>query len=49
MGYKIIKALYEHLDRMKAAHSVGKYITKDTAMDGMSVPMNKGAAKYLKE
>ena len=49
MGYKIIKALYEHLDRMKAAHAVGKYITKDTAMDGMSVPMNKGAAKYLKE
>lgn len=49
MGYKIIKALYEHLDRMKAAHAVGKYITKDTAMDGMSVPINKGAAKYLKE
>lgn len=49
MGYKIIKALYEHLDRMKAAHAVGKYIMKDTAMDGMSVPMNKGAAKYLKE
>lgn len=49
MGYKITKALYEHLDRMKAAHAVGKYITKDTAMDGMSIPMNGGAEKYIKE
>ena len=38
----------EHLDRMKAAHAVGKYITKDTALDGMSIPMNAGAEQYLK-
>ena len=45
---QIAKAIYEHLDRMKAAHAVGKYITKDTALEGMSVKMNAGAEKYLK-
>lgn len=49
LGYKITKAIYEHLDRMKAAHSVGKYITKEAALDGMSIPMNGGAEKYIKE
>ncbi len=48
LGEQIARAVYEHLDRIKAAHAVGKYITKDTALDGMSVPMNPGAEKYLK-
>lgn len=48
LSEQIVKAIYEHLDRMKAAHAVGKYITKDTALEGMSVKMNAGAEKYLK-
>ena len=48
LGGEVVKAIYEHLDRMKAAHAVGKYITKDTALDGMSIPMNTGAEQYLK-
>lgn len=48
MGANVVKAIYENLDRMKAAHAVGKYITKDTALEGMSVKMNAGAEKYLK-
>lgn len=48
LGEQIGKAIYEHLDRMKAAHAVGKYITKDTALEGMSIKMNAGAEKYLK-
>lgn len=48
LGGQIVKAIYEHLDRMKAAHAVGKYITKDTALEGMSIKMNAGAEKYLK-
>jgi TRAP transporter TAXI family solute receptor len=48
MGGKIVKAIYEHLDRMKAAHSVGSYITKESALDGMSIPMNAGAEQYFK-
>lgn len=32
MGGEIAKILYSNLDRMTAAHAVGKYITKDTAL-----------------
>ena len=48
MGEAIVKAIYNNLDRMKAAHAVGKYITKDTALEGMSIKMNAGAEKFLK-
>lgn len=48
LGGQVVKAIYEHLDRMKAAHAVGKYITKNTALEGMSIKMNAGAEKYLK-
>ncbi len=48
LGEQIVKSIYEHLDRVKAAHAVGKYITKDTALEGMSIKMNAGAEKYLK-
>lgn len=48
MGGQIAKIIYENLDRMKSAHAVGKYITKDTALEGMSIKMNAGAEKYLK-
>ena len=49
MGYSITKAIFTHLDRLQAAHAVGKQITKDTAEDGMSLPMNPGAEKYFNE
>ncbi len=49
MGEAVAKAIYSNLDRMKAAHAVGKYITKDTALEGMSVKMNAGAEKFLKK
>ena len=48
MGEAIVKAIYNNLDRMKAAHAVGKYISKDTALEGMSIKMNAGAEKFLK-
>lgn len=48
MGGEIAKILYSNLDRMTAAHAVGKYIMKDTALEGMSIKMNAGAEKYLK-
>lgn len=49
MGYDIAKAIFTNLDRLQAAHSVGKLITKDTALKGMSLPMNAGAEKFFKE
>ena len=49
LGGEITKALFSNLDRLKAAHSVGKLITKEGAMNGMSVKMNGGAEQFLKK
>lgn len=49
LGYDITKALFTNLDKLKAAHSVGKMITKEGAQKGMSVELNKGAAKFFTE
>ena len=49
LGYSITKAIFSNLDRLQAAHAVGKQITKDTAKSGMSLPMNAGAEKYFNE
>ncbi|MBO5244797.1 MAG: TAXI family TRAP transporter solute-binding subunit [Selenomonadales bacterium] len=47
--YAITKALYSNLDRIKASHSVGALIKKETAGDGMSLTLNPGAEKFFKE
>lgn len=47
-SYALTKALYENLDRMKAAHAAANAISIASAKDGMSIPMAKGAAKYFK-
>lgn len=49
MGYEITKALFSNLDRIKAAHSVGKLITKEGAQKGMPIKLNAGAEKYFNE
>lgn len=48
LGEQVAKTIYGNLDRLKAAHAVGKYITKDTALEGMSIKMNEGAEKFIK-
>ena len=47
LGYKVTKAIFSHLDRLQAAHAVGKQITRDSVKAGMSLPMNEGAEKYF--
>ena len=47
LGYSVTKAIFGNLDRLQAAHAVGKQITQDTAKAGMSLPMNAGAEKYF--
>ena len=51
LGYSITKAIFSNsnLERLQAAHAVGKQITKDTAKEGMSLPMNAGAEKFFNE
>ena len=48
-GYEITKAIFSNLDRLKAAHSAANAISKATALEGMSVPLNAGAKKYFDE
>lgn len=47
MGYDITKALFDNLDKLRAAHAAAKAISKETAKEGMSIPLNAGAEKYL--
>ena len=49
LGYDIAKAIFMNLDRIVAAHSVGKLITVEGAQKGMSLDMNAGAKKFFDE
>lgn len=49
LAYEITKAIYSNLDRLETAHTVGKLITKEGALDGMSVELHPGADKYFNE
>lgn len=46
-AYKITRALYENLNRMKAAHSAANYISQDTAKEGMPVELHAGAEQFF--
>lgn len=48
-AYDITKAIFTNLDSLKAAHSVGKHISKESAKEGISIPMHPGAEKYFNE
>ena len=49
LGYSITKAIFSNLDRIQAAHAVGKMISKENAEKGMSLDMNGGAKKFFDE
>lgn len=49
-GYEITKTIFGNLDKISAAHSAAKSISKEKALDGMDfIKMNAGAEKFLKE
>ncbi|MBR0260827.1 MAG: TAXI family TRAP transporter solute-binding subunit [Selenomonadaceae bacterium] len=49
LGEKLTKAIFDNLDKIAAAHSAGKNITKENALKGMDfITMNEGATKVLK-
>ena len=49
-GYEITKTIFGGLDKISAAHSAAKAISKEKALDGMDfITMNGGAEKFLKE
>ncbi|MBQ3337952.1 MAG: TAXI family TRAP transporter solute-binding subunit [Selenomonadaceae bacterium] len=49
LGEKLTKAIFDNLDKIAAAHSAGKNISKATALEGLDfIKMNEGAVKVLK-
>jgi TRAP transporter TAXI family solute receptor len=47
--YKLTKSLFENLDKMVAVHKKASEIQAETAIDGVSLEVHPGAAKYFKE
>lgn len=47
--YKMTQAIYTNTDRLRAAHQLGEGITKETALEGMPIPIHSGAEKFFNE
>lgn len=47
--YLFTKALYDNLDTLASAHAKGKEFQLDQAIDGVTVALHPGAAKYFTE
>ncbi|MDR3355252.1 MAG: TAXI family TRAP transporter solute-binding subunit [Synergistaceae bacterium] len=47
--YEFTKSMFDNIADIHAAHAKGKEITLKTALDGLTVPLHPGAAKYFKE
>lgn len=47
--YNLTKALWDNLDRMKAAHARGRDLDLSKALDGMPVPVHPGAERFYRE
>ncbi len=47
--YEMTKVLFDNVDQLRAVHQKAKYISLDTALDGMSIPLHPGAYKYYEE
>jgi TRAP transporter TAXI family solute receptor len=47
--YAMTKALFDHLDRMRAGHKMGESITLEGALVGVTIPLHPGAEKYYRE
>jgi len=47
--YEITKAIFTNLPEVQSAHALGKNITLENALNGMSLPLHPGAEKFYKE
>lgn len=48
LAYDVTKAIFTNLDRLALAHAQGKVIKKETALEGLPVPVHPGAEKFFK-
>jgi len=49
MVYNLTKSLFENLDAVAAAHAKGAEIKAESALEGVSLAVHPGAAKYFEE
>ncbi|KAA2235089.1 TAXI family TRAP transporter solute-binding subunit [Salinarimonas soli] len=49
MVYQMVKAMYENLPELNAAHAAARSIKLETALEGMPIPVHPGAERYFKE
>lgn len=47
--YNFIKALYENQSDLISAHKAAAQMKKESAVNGMTIPLHPGAERYLKE
>jgi uncharacterized protein len=47
--YAMTKAMYDRLPELASAHSAGKEISLQNALQGMPIPLHPGAERYFKE
>jgi TRAP transporter TAXI family solute receptor len=47
--YNLTKALFENLEQLKTVHKKAEQIKLETALEGVSLELHPGAAKYYKE
>ncbi|WP_048056520.1 TAXI family TRAP transporter solute-binding subunit [Thermococcus sp. 4557] len=47
--YAMTRLLFLHVDELRQVHAKAQYISFDTALDGMSIPLHPGAVKYYEE
>jgi len=47
--YTVTKALFANLDRLKASHKMGETLTREKALEGVTIPLHPGAEKFYRE
>ena len=47
--YRVTRALFEHRDRLAAAHPEGSRLDRGTAISTLPLPLHPGAARYYRE
>lgn len=47
--YDFMKGIFDNIDTIHGAHDVGRLVTLDSALDGMSVPLHPGAERFFEE
>lgn len=47
--YEFTKTIFENLEDVQRAHSAGVFVTLESALDWMGIPMHPGAEKYFTE